>query len=212
VTLSKRINQCVHSRIGGGVGQRDPKSKLIIVYASEVHTKTRLVRKTCTLELDFKQASNGCFWPDLRYLKTRKGQTCLPLLSEILKTASLVTKKDLLGGNKQCINYNNYSSVCLLVLQTEYWWWFSLKINLNYALETMHRLSLAGCTNWVIILQTGVEWLFLAWFKVSKDPKRPDMSSFIVRDPQNCLSSHEKKPGGGTKQCLQSCRVIYWLY
>ena len=67
-----------------------------------------------------------------------------------------------------------------------------LKINLNYALETMHWLSLAGCTNWVIRLQTGVEWLFLAGFKVSKDPKRPDMSSFIARGPQNCLSSHEK--------------------
>ena len=98
MTLSKRINQCVHSRIGGGVGQRDPKSKLIIVYASEVYTETRLVRKTCTLELDFKQASNGCFWLDLRYLKSQKGQTCLPVLSEILKTASLVIKKNLLGG------------------------------------------------------------------------------------------------------------------
>ena len=69
-SLSKRINQCVHSRIGGGVGQRDPKSKLIIVYVSEAHTVTRLVRKTSTLELDFKLVSNGCFWPDLSYLKT----------------------------------------------------------------------------------------------------------------------------------------------
>ena len=57
----------------------------------------------------------------------------------------------------------------------------------------MHWLSLAGCTNWVIRLQTDVEWLFLTWFKVSKDLKRPDMSSFIARGPQNCLSSHEKK-------------------
>ena len=36
------------------------------------------------------------------------------------------------------IDCNNYSSVCLLVLQTEDWRWFFLKINLNYALETMH--------------------------------------------------------------------------
>ena len=74
---------------------------------------------------------------------------------------------------------------------------FFLKINLNYALETMHWLSLAGCTNWVIRLQTGVEWLFLARFKVSKEPKGPDMSSFIVRGPQNCLSSHKKIFLGG---------------
>ena len=28
---------------------------------------------------------------------------------------------------------------------------------------------------------------------VSKNPKRPTMSSFIARDPQNCPSSHQKK-------------------
>ena len=70
MTLSKRINQCVYLRIGGGGGQRDPKSKVIIVYALEAHTGTRLVRKTSTLELDFKLAYNGRFWPDLSYLKT----------------------------------------------------------------------------------------------------------------------------------------------
>mgnify|MGYP006863778916 CR=1 FL=1 len=37
--------------------------------------------------------SNGYFWPDLRYLKTPKGQTCLPLFPEILKTAPAVIKK-----------------------------------------------------------------------------------------------------------------------
>ena len=97
-SLSKRINQCVHSRIGGGVGQRDPKSKLIIVYVLEAHTGTLLVRKTCTLELDFKRVLNGCFWPDSKYLKTRKGQICLPLLLEVLKTASAVIKKNLFWG------------------------------------------------------------------------------------------------------------------
>ena len=45
----------------------------------------------------------------------------------------------------------------------------------------------------VIRLQTGVEWLFIAQFELSKDLKRPDMSSFIARGPQNCPSSHEKK-------------------
>ena len=52
---------------------------------------------------DFKRASNGCFWLDLRYLKTRKGQTCLPLLLEVLKTASAVMKKIFFGGDKQCL-------------------------------------------------------------------------------------------------------------
>ena len=42
----------------------------------------------------------------------------------------------------------------------------------------MRILSLVGCTNWVIRLQTGVEWLFLARFESSKDPKRSDMSFF----------------------------------
>ena len=32
-----------------------------------------------TFEFDFKLVSNGYFWSDLRYLKTQKGQTCLPL-------------------------------------------------------------------------------------------------------------------------------------
>ena len=48
--------------------------------------------KTNTFELDFKLLSNACFWPDLRYLKTQKGQTCLFLLPEILKTAPAVIK------------------------------------------------------------------------------------------------------------------------
>ena len=68
------------------------------VKTSEIHTETRLVRKTCTLELDFKRASNGCFWLDLRYLKTWKGQTCLPLLPEVLKTAPAVMKKNFFWG------------------------------------------------------------------------------------------------------------------
>ena len=46
-----------------------------------------------TFELDFKLVSNGYFWPDLRYLKTPKGQTCLPLFPEILKTGPAVIKK-----------------------------------------------------------------------------------------------------------------------
>ena len=42
--------------------------------------------------------SNGYFWPDLRYLKTLKGQTCLPLEPEILKTSQAVIKKIFSGG------------------------------------------------------------------------------------------------------------------
>ena len=53
-----------------------------------------------TFELDFKLVSNGYFWPDLRYLKTQKGQTCLPLLPEILKTAPAVIKKIWGGINR----------------------------------------------------------------------------------------------------------------
>ena len=49
----------------------------------------------------------------------------------------------------------------------------------------------------VIRLQTGVKWLFMAQFELSKDLKRPEMSSFIARVPQNSLISHEKKSFGG---------------
>ena len=49
-------------------------------------------------ELDFKLVSNGSFWPNLRCLKTPKGQTGLPLLSEILKTATAVIEKSFFGG------------------------------------------------------------------------------------------------------------------
>ena len=77
---------------------------------------------------------------------------------------------------------------------------FFLKINLNYALETMHWLSLAGCTNWVIRLQTGVKWLFLTWFKVCKEPKGPDMSSFIVKTASLVI----KKPFGGNKSVYKA--------
>ena len=115
-----------------------------------------------------------------------------------------------------CINCDNYSSVCLLVLQTKDWRRFILKINLNYALETMHWLTLVCCTNWLIRLQTGVQWLFLAQFEVSKDPKRPDMSSFVARGLQNCPSSNKKKIffflEGGNTQRLQGCRFNYWLH
>jgi hypothetical protein len=43
-----------------------------------------------------------------------------------------------------------------------------------------------------IRLQTAVKCLFLAGFEVSKDSKRPNMSFFIARDPQNCPSSDKK--------------------
>ena len=42
--------------------------------------------------------------------------------------------------------------------------------------------------------------MFLAGFKVSKDPKRPNMSSFIASGPQNCLSSHKENLFWGDKQ------------
>ena len=54
--------------------------------------------KTSTFELDFKLVSNDRFWPNLRCLKIPKGQTGLPLLSEILKTATTVIEKSFLGG------------------------------------------------------------------------------------------------------------------
>ena len=52
-------------------GGRHPN--LIIVYASEAHTRTQLDRKTSMFELDFKLAENGCFCSDLSSLKTKKG-------------------------------------------------------------------------------------------------------------------------------------------
>ena len=54
----------------------------------------------------------------------------------------------------------------------------------------MHKLLSKYIWIW---LQIGVKWLFLVWFEVSKDPKRPNLSSFIARNPQNFPSSHKKK-------------------
>ena len=74
-------------------GGRHPN--LIIVYASEVHTGTRLDWKASKFEFDFKLAWNGCFCSDLSSLKTKKvqkGQKYLPLMPEILKSAPAVIK------------------------------------------------------------------------------------------------------------------------
>ena len=57
-----------------------------------------MIHKTSMFELDFKLVSNGSFWPNLRCLKTPKGQTGLPLLSEILKTATAVIEEAFFGG------------------------------------------------------------------------------------------------------------------
>ena len=43
-----------------------------------------------------------------------------------------------------------------------------------------------------IRLQTAVKCLFLAEFEIPRDSKRPNMSFFIARDPQNCPSSDKK--------------------
>ena len=90
-------------------------------------------------------------------------------------------------------------SVCSL----ENWGWGwakgpKVKVDNILCVGSPHRdtVGLKNKYAW-IRLQTGVEWLFLAGFKVSKEPKRPDMSSCIVRDPQNSLISHKKNLLGG---------------
>ena len=70
----------------------------------------------------------------------------------------------------------------------------------------MHKLLSKYIWIW---LQIGVKWLFLVWFEVSKDPKRPNLSSFIARNPQNFPSSHKKNLFGGHKQRLQGCRFNF---
>ena len=69
----------------------------------------------------------------------------------------------------------------------------------------MHKLLSKYIWIW---LQIGVKWLFLVWFEVSKDPKRPNLSSFIARDPQNFPSSHKKIFLGGINSIYKSVGSI----
>ena len=57
-------------------------------------------------------------------------------------------------------------------------------------------------------LQTGVEWLFIAQFELSKDLKRPDMSSFIARGPQNCPISHKENLFWGINKAYKAVGSI----
>ena len=57
-----------------------------------------------------------------QYLKTQKGQTCLPLLPEILKTAPAVIKKYLLGDKQslQGCRFNYWPTSCTCKASTKW--------------------------------------------------------------------------------------------
>ena len=94
----------------------------------------------------------------------------------------------------KAISVQENQSVCSL----ENWGWGwakgpKVKVDNSLCVGSPHRDTVGSKNMYTWIrLQTGVEWLFLAGFEVSKDPKRPNMSSFIARGPQ-------KKPQHSSK-------------